>query len=85
MDFNKLRTYILEDEFEMKVLKDRVDVINYKSIGHLDSNKIIIRHNDGSVVINGRNLVVSKLVKEEILIVGSISNIELRNTNEWLA
>lgn len=82
MDFNKLRTYILEDEFEMKLLNNRIDIINYKSIGHLDSNKMIIRHENGNVIINGRNLVVAKLVKEEILIVGNISNIELRNTNE---
>lgn len=71
----------MEDEFEIKILNDRINIINYDSIGHLDSNKMIIRHKNGNVIISGKNLVVSKLLKDELLIVGVISNIELRNNN----
>ena len=85
MVFDKLRTYIMEDEFEVKILNNRINVINYESIGHLDSNKVIIKHKQGRIIITGRNLVVSKLLKEEILIVGKIMNIELENNNEkWV-
>lgn len=77
MAFDKLRTYIMEDEFEIKILNNRVNVINYESIGHLDSNKIIIRHKQGKIIINGKDLVLSKLLKDELLIIGKISNIEL--------
>lgn len=77
MAFDKLRTYIMEDEFEVKILNDRINIINYESIGHLDSNKIIIRHNQGKITINGKGLALSKLLKDELLIVGKITNIEL--------
>lgn len=77
MAFDKLRTYIMEDEFEVKILNDRINIINYESIGHLDSNKIIIRHKQGKITINGKGLVLSKLLKDELLIVGKITNIEL--------
>lgn len=77
MAFDKLRTYIMEDEFEIKILNNRVNVINYESIGHLDSNKIIIRHKQGKIIVNGKDLVLSKLLKDELLIIGKISNIEL--------
>lgn len=77
MAFDKLRTYIMEDEFEVKILNDRINIINYESIGHLDSNKIIIRHKQGKITINGKGLALSKLLKDELLIVGKITNIEL--------
>lgn len=79
MDISKkLRTYILEDEFQLNVFPDKVNVLNYSSIGHFDSNKIIIRYNQGSIHINGDHLVVSRLLNDEILITGSIKNIEFR-------
>ena len=77
MAFDKLRTYIMDDEFEVKLLNNRIDILNYETIDHLDSNKIIIRYKQGKITINGKNLVVSKLLKDEVLIVGKIINIEL--------
>jgi len=78
MNFNKLRSYIKEDEFEIRVFQNKVNILNYESIGHFDSNKIIIRHHEGSLIINGECLVVSKLLNDEILVTGVIKAIELR-------
>lgn len=78
MNFNKLRSYISENEFEMKIYKNQIDVLNYESIGHFDTNKVIIRLKDGNVVINGEYLVVSKLLSDEVLVTGTIKNIEFR-------
>lgn len=68
----------MENEFEIKIVKNMINIVNYESIGHFDSNKIIVRYSEGSVVINGSNLVVSKLLKDEILIAGIIKSVELR-------
>ena len=64
--------------FSIRIINNKVDVINYKDIGHFDSNKVIINYSDGSVVIKGNNLVVSKLMNDEILIGGEIKGLELR-------
>ena len=77
MSFDKLRTYIMEDEFEVKLLNNRINILNYGTIDHLDSNKIIIRYKQGKITINGNNLVLSKLLKDELLIMGKIKNIDL--------
>lgn len=74
----KMRTYLLEDEFQIRILKGRVNVVNYTSIGHFDSNKVMLSYEDGSVIVHGDNLVVSKLLGDEILITGKIKSIELR-------
>lgn len=73
-----LRGYLLEDEFQIRILEGRVNVVNYDSIGQIDSKKIVLKHNQGAVVIVGDHLVVSKLMTDEILITGNIQNIELR-------
>ena len=73
-----IRNYVIEQEFEIRIINNKVDVINYKDIGHFDSNKVIINYSDGSVVIRGNNLVVSKLMNDEILIGGEITGLELR-------
>ena len=75
---NMIRSYFKEDELEIRVYKDKVDIINYTSIGHFDSNKVIVYYEDGHMIVTGFNLVVSKLLKDEVLIVGNIKNIELR-------
>lgn len=74
----RLKNYFLENKFKVTYLENKVNIVNYESIGHFDSNKIIIRKNSGSVIVNGTNLVVSKLLNDEILIDGKISNIEFR-------
>lgn len=73
-----LRSYLLEDEFQMKILEGRVNVVNYDSIGQIDSNKVVLKHAKETIVITGNHLVVSKLMTDEILVTGDVKNIELR-------
>lgn len=74
----RTRNYLLDETFNMKVLKNKVNICNYESIGYLDDNLIIINYENGEIKIKGENLVVSKLLNDEILISGKIKNIEMR-------
>ena len=73
-----LRNYILESDFKIIYLSNKLDIVNYSDISHFDNNKIIINYKDGSVLISGKSLVVSKLLKDELLIEGSIDKLEFR-------
>ena len=75
---DKFRTYLKEDEFRITILKNKVNVVSHESIGHFDSNKVMIRYTDGTLIINGENLVVSKLLNDEVLVTGVIKSVELR-------
>ncbi|MDD2181488.1 MAG: YabP/YqfC family sporulation protein [Bacilli bacterium] len=74
---NRMRSYLLEEEFAVNILKNKVNIINYINIDHFDINKVVIRHSEGFLKIMGKNLVVSKLLGDEVLITGDIQNIEL--------
>ena len=78
MNIHKFRSFLLEDEFSMNVNKNKVEISNYIEIGHFDTNKIIVKYEKGSIVINGKDLIISRLMNDSILIKGSINNIELR-------
>lgn len=78
----RVRNYLLDEEFNMIVLKNKVNIVNYDSIGYFDNDLIIINYSDGEIKIKGENLVVSKLLNDEILISGIIKIIEMRNSHE---
>lgn len=73
---NRLRTYISESEFKINILIDRVDIVNYIEIDHFDDTKIMVRYEKGLVTIKGENLTISKLLNDELLILGKIKTVE---------
>ena len=75
---NSIRSYILEDEFKITILNNKVNIVNYQSIGIIDTNKVIVKYDFGSVSVRGDNLVLSKLMNNEILISGNIYSIDFR-------
>ena len=75
---NNFRSFLLEDNFEIHIYKNKIDILNYTSMGHFDSNKIIVYSDSGYIIIKGKDLVVTKLLKDEVLITGLIDGIELR-------
>lgn len=76
--FDDLRNYVLEEQFKMIYLDNKVNIVNYKSIEHFDSNKVMIKTDKCIVTIKGQHLIVSRLLNDEILVEGSIDNIEFR-------
>lgn len=76
--FNEMRSFILENEFSIHVYHHKMSVVNYESIGHFDSREVRIYHTNGELIVKGQELVVSKLMQEEILIEGMIQSIEFR-------
>lgn len=74
----RLKNYVLDNDFRITSFCDKIDVLNYKEIDHFDDNKVIVRYENGMIVIKGDNLIISKLLDDELLINGKISNIEFR-------
>lgn len=73
----QLTNYIYDKELSIHIYNNKIDIINYTDITHFDNNKIIIKHEKGNIIITGNNLVVTKLLDNELLINGNIKGIEL--------
>lgn len=67
--------YVSEKKYSMIYRNNSLDIINYSEIIDFSSNKISVRYEDDIYHIEGNNLVISKMMDNEILITGNISNI----------
>lgn len=76
--FDRLNNYINENNFKITIGINYVNVVNYTLVLDFNSNLVSIKYNNGIVDISGTNLVVNKMLKDEILITGNIENIKLR-------
>ncbi len=73
-----IRSYFIDEEFQIIYLPNQIDIINYQEIDSFDDEKIRIRYKEGVLVIGGKNLSINKLLEDEVLIGGKIEKIEFR-------
>lgn len=72
----KVYEYIKDEEFRFTVYKNKIHVINYKKIITLKNDFISIM-GDFNINIFGNNLVLKRLMDKELLIIGTIYNVEV--------
>ena len=66
------------NEPKIIILKNKLNVINFLNIDQFSDNKIVLKTTNTNIIITGSNLVISKLITDEVLINGNFSKIEFR-------
>ena len=72
---SKLDNYINDKKFSIIYKNNNLDIINYTKIVDFSSTLISISNQNNLYIIEGENLVISKMFEEEILITGKITKI----------
>lgn len=67
--------YINDRNFSMIYKNNKLDIINYTKILDFSDTKISINSLDKTYIITGTNLVISKMLDDEVLITGTIKDI----------
>lgn len=67
--------YINEREFSMIYKNNKLDVINYTEMLDFSDVKISVKHKDKVYHIEGNNLVISRMMDNEVLVSGDIQTI----------
>ena len=75
---DKLDRYLNENEYKLILDNNRLNIVNYEEIIDFSLSNIKVKLTDKIVSIEGRNLVINKMVDNEILITGNISNISIK-------
>ena len=70
-----LSDYVNDKNFSIIYKNNRLDIINYSKILDFSDTKISISYFNNIYIINGANLVISKMMEEELLITGNIESI----------
>ena len=74
--FNGITSYIKDNDFRINIYHNKINIVNYEEIISLQGTRVSIKYRDGNVVINGKNLLVKKLLDKELLLTGNIKLIE---------
>ena len=64
--------YINDKKFSILYKNNKLDIINYTKIMDFSDTKISISYLDSKYIITGTNLVISKMLEEEVLITVNI-------------
>ena len=68
---------VKDKTFRMIVEINTINIINYTDIVTFDEEEIIIKTNEKMLKIKGKNLIIDKLLQDEVLVSGEITKIEL--------
>ena len=77
--FKFINNYLNDKEFRFTVYEDKIHIINFNKIITLEDNYISLLSINKKINIKGLNLVLIKLVDNELLIKGNINSIEVLN------
>lgn len=68
------------DDF-ITIYENNLHVFNYKKLNKLSDSEIIISLNKSKIIINGVNLKIKQMSKQELLITGSVLKVEFNYEN----
>ena len=74
---NKINNYLIDKEYKIIIKKNQINIINYSEIIDFNLEKVAIRYNDKKIIIEGKNLLISKMLEDEVLIKGNIVTIRI--------
>lgn len=74
--FKDLTQIVYDKTFKIIILKNKINILNYKEILIFEDEKILIDTKEYLIKIKGKNLTINKLLNKELLIEGEIKIIE---------
>jgi hypothetical protein len=76
---DRLYNYVNDQEFRFTIYEDKIHIINFKRIISLEDNYISLESTNKKIIVKGENLTLKRLLDFELLVIGNISNIEVKN------
>lgn len=74
---SKLDRYLEDESYQIIIKENQINIINLEEVIDFSVNKISLRCNKKTIIIEGKNLIISKMLDEEILISGIILNVRI--------
>ncbi len=77
--FERVDNFLNDREFRFTIYENKIHIINFKRIISLEENNASFQSDKKIIHVTGTDLVVRRLLDEEIIITGTISKIEVLN------
>lgn len=79
---NNILNYLYDRNDVFCFYDDKAYIFNYKHLDLFNEKKIVISLNNKVVTLEGENMLIIKITKEELLIKGIIKNILMKGLHE---
>ncbi len=76
---NNIINYLYDKDYIITMYENSLYIFNYKRLLDFNDTKITVTLNDREINIHGTSLSIVKMTKEELLINGTIKNIEVKS------
>ena len=73
---DNLINFLYDKNYFINIYEEYIHVFNYIELISLSSNKIILKLEKFKLIINGKELFITKMIPNEILIKGCINSVE---------
>lgn len=73
----KIDDYLFDNKFKINITDKYVNIVAYDEVVDFSSNKIIVKNKEKLITIEGKDLIISKMMDNELLINGLINNISI--------
>lgn len=73
----EINNYINDNNFKLSLYKNKLNIVNYKKLLSLEENYISVLLEKKKLIIKGNNLLLIKILDNELLIKGNIKSIEV--------
>lgn len=67
-----------DSDYKLTVYEDEIHLINYKKLLVLEEEKIVVSTSKSIITITGENLLLKKLLQNEMLLSGVVQKIEVK-------
>lgn len=74
---NKIDDYLIDKEYKIIIKKNQINIINYDEIIEFSLTRVSIKYQNQIFIIEGTNLVISKMIDDEVLITGNIISVRI--------
>lgn len=72
---DRIDKYLEYNDFKIVITDDLINIVNYKEIESFSSSLISIRCNNGVINIVGIDLIISKMLSDEVEVMGKFKSI----------
>lgn len=74
---DRLDNYLYDREYKIIVKDGSVDIVNYDEIVDFTLTKISVRYKNKIIIVEGHDLTISKMIDNEVLVVGNIEVVRI--------
>ena len=76
---DRLNNYIDNKKFKLIYEDNLIDIINYTRINTIENNYVSLYINNKKIIIKGKELILKKLLDNELLLNGEVTSLEVVN------